>query len=204
MGLIYKITNIVNQKSYIGKTARALTVRWKQHLYDAKNPNKKITALGRAINKYGESSFSLEVLVENLSNDSLDAAESYWIKHYNTFKGIGYNCTKGGDGTCGLIPWNKGKTNVFSAETIERMRKAKIGTTPKNLEQLRKLATERIGIKHQNAKKANIYDYYTNKLIAENVAITTWCKENNYNQGNLCSTARKERPHTKGVYAVYV
>lgn len=34
MGYIYKITNEINQKVYIGKTLTSLEKRWKRHIYD--------------------------------------------------------------------------------------------------------------------------------------------------------------------------
>ena len=39
MGYIYKITNLVNQKSYIGLTTLTPKKRWEQHLQSANNPN---------------------------------------------------------------------------------------------------------------------------------------------------------------------
>lgn len=203
MGLIYKVTNLTNNNMYIGKTTKPLDCRWRQHLRDADNPNKN-TVLGRAINKYGKESFKIEVIVDDLPEEFLDAAETYWIDHFNTFKGVGYNCTEGGDGTSGVKPWNTGKVGVFSKDVLERMRQAKLGKTPVNLEQLRLLAINRTGHKHHNAKKANIYDYKTNKLIASSVVINEWCRNNNNNPGNLAATARGVKPHAKGVYAKYV
>ena len=203
MGLIYKITNLINHKMYIGKTTKSVECRWKQHLRDASNPNKD-TVLGRSINKHGKEAFTVEVIVDDLPEEFLDAAETYWIDHFNTFKGVGYNCTHGGDGTLGITPWNAGKVGVFSKETLEKMSKAKLGKIPTNLEQLRLLATTRTGGKHPNSKKADIYDYKTNELIASSVVISEWCRNNNNNQGNLAATARGVKPHAKGVYAKYV
>ena len=69
------------------------------------------------------------------------------------------------------------------------------------------------GFKHHNAKEANIYCHYTDKLIAEKVCITEWCKTNGYLQKNLMLTVnsdrskpskRDNRHHHKGLYARYV
>lgn len=202
-GLIYKITNNISKHMYIGKTTRTIEYRWKQHIRDARNPNKD-TVLGRAITKYGKDAFTIEVIVSNVPVLFLNSFERYWINYYNTFNGIGYNCTAGGDGTYKVTPWNKGKTGVFSQETIEKMRNAKLGKTPTNLTQLRELAKTRKGNLHPNAKLANIYLYATNELIAERVNISEWCKENNQNQGNLAMTARDLRKQSNGYYAVYL
>ena len=49
MAHIYKITNIINNKKYVGKTEHPPTKRWKEHLGSARNP---IMAISHAIHKY--------------------------------------------------------------------------------------------------------------------------------------------------------
>lgn len=112
--------------------------------------------------------------------------------------------TLGGSGSRGLTPWNKGKENCYKESTLQKMRQAKIGTTPSNLKQLRELARLRTGVKHPNVKLANVYCYKTKQLIAEAVSLTEWCRDNGYNQGNLCATARGECASTKGIFAIYI
>lgn len=204
-GTIYKITNTVNQRMYIGQTVQSTTIRWKQHVRSALNTKCKAgnTVMARAIRKYGEESFTIETVVAGVPIEWLDAFEKYWINHYNTYTN-GYNSTLGGQGSRGLVPWNINKRNHLSPGTKEKMRQAKLGKQPTNLEQLRLLAIERQGLKHPNAKVANVYEYNTNKLIAEHVALTEWCRQHGYNQGNLCSTARKTAKHANGLYAVYI
>ena len=55
-GYIYKITNLVNGKSYVGQTIRTIEERWKQHIKDSKG-NKDDFYLHRAIRKYGKENF---------------------------------------------------------------------------------------------------------------------------------------------------
>lgn len=203
-GTIYKIENTLNGNVYIGKTIHTIEIRLKQHIRDAFNNNKKRSVLGRAIRKYGKDKFTIQVIVEKVPKLFLNSFERYWIYYHNSFKGKnGYNSTEGGDGPTGLASWNKGKTNCYSPETLAKMREAKIGSNPTNLKQLAQLAKERVGLKHPNSKQANIYEYGTNKLLAENVALTKWCRENGYNQGNLCNTARGIVKQCKGIYAIY-
>lgn len=95
MAYIYKITNNINGKMYIGKTEKINPKgRWKEHLRDARNPNRNHRALYRAINKYGSDNFSFEIIEETLSPEE---REIYYIAHYNTYHN-GYNETLGGDG----------------------------------------------------------------------------------------------------------
>lgn len=96
MGFIYKITNNINGKCYIGKTERNIQIRWKEHL---KN-RKALTHLPlyKAFNKYGIENFTIEE-IEQCSNEELDNREIYWINFFNSYKARkGYNCTSGGEG----------------------------------------------------------------------------------------------------------
>lgn len=102
-GIIYKATNLINGKLYIGQTNRKLETRMKRHLYDAKIYNK--TYFHRAINKYGEENFKWEVIDVALDQDELDSKEKYWIKKLKTYylldNSNGYNMTDGGYGASG-------------------------------------------------------------------------------------------------------
>lgn len=95
MAHIYKITNLINQKSYIGKTeAIDPWARWKEHLHSAKQEKNSHRALYRAINKYGKENFSFEIIEET---DIPEDREQYYIQYYDTYH-KGYNETLGGDG----------------------------------------------------------------------------------------------------------
>lgn len=106
--LVYKITNLINNKSYIGITTRTLSKRWDEHIAVAFNPSSKDynAPFKRAIRKYGVSSWKIEVLDNSATNlEELKKLEKYWIKHFNTYLGWkncqGYNATLGGDGALG-------------------------------------------------------------------------------------------------------
>lgn len=96
MPYIYKITNDINQKIYIGKTLRTISERWNEHLKDYQKASCEIRPLYRAMNKYGVEHFKIEE-VEKCEVDVLSDREVYWIEFYESFKN-GYNATKGGDG----------------------------------------------------------------------------------------------------------
>lgn len=97
MGYIYKITNKINSKCYIGKTARTINERWKEHQRNVtKYPN---LPLYRAFIKYGLINFEISK-VEQCDNSILDEREIYWIKTYDSYHN-GYNCTLGGEGGLG-------------------------------------------------------------------------------------------------------
>lgn len=93
MGYIYKITNDINNKVYIGKTEFDVQKRFQEHIKDSKK-NSKNRPLYKAMNKYGVQHFSIEIIEEC---DNLEQREKYWIKYYDSYKN-GYNATLGGDG----------------------------------------------------------------------------------------------------------
>ena len=90
-GYIYKITNLVNNKIYIGQTIHTLEYRFKQHI------NKSgCTKLHNAIVKYGKENFIIEE-IEKVPQNILDEREIYWISYYDsTNRKLGYNILKGG------------------------------------------------------------------------------------------------------------
>lgn len=120
--IIYKVTNFLTKKIYIGKTSKSLDSRKKEHLKNVKS-NKK-TKFYNAIRKYGDELFLWEILTVCENEETLNKMEIFFITDYDSFKN-GYNSTLGGDGgdtismkskeqkknqgaKKGNIPWNKG------------------------------------------------------------------------------------------------
>lgn len=96
MGYIYKITNTINNKIYIGQTRYTIQKRWTEHcsVY-----NKLDYPLYKAIRKYGQDNFIIEE-IEQISDELLNEREIYWIDFYHSYAplGYGYNVTLGGEG----------------------------------------------------------------------------------------------------------
>ena len=86
--LIYKITNTINNKCYIGQTIKSAEDRWKEdqsHAFGT-HINDINKTLYQAIRKYGLENFTFEVLQDNIETfEQLDKAEIYWIDYYNSF-----------------------------------------------------------------------------------------------------------------------
>jgi group I intron endonuclease len=91
-GIIYRVTNKVNGKSYIGQTTLTLAQRWACHV-----TNREKAPLARAIRKYGREAFTLDALCECDSREMLDAAEVEWITRAGTKVPKGYNLKDGGN-----------------------------------------------------------------------------------------------------------
>lgn len=97
MAIIYKITNKINGKNYIGKTNGLIEERWKKHLRSAREERNTNRPLYQAFHKYGTENFFIEK-IEECPNEISNEREIYWISFYNTFHGEGYNVTLGGEG----------------------------------------------------------------------------------------------------------
>jgi group I intron endonuclease len=91
---IYLITNLKNKKQYVGITKFSLEERFSQHI-------KRGFLLTEAIRKYGQKTFSIELVEQVESVERVYELEQYYIKQYDTKVPNGYNLTDGGDGIFG-------------------------------------------------------------------------------------------------------
>lgn len=98
MGIIYKVTNLVNNKIYIGQTIRTLHKRKIQHIRDASFYKERNHIFHKSLLKYGIEQFEWSIIWEG-DNNLLNDMEVYFIKKYNSFykNNQGYNMTIGGD-----------------------------------------------------------------------------------------------------------
>jgi group I intron endonuclease len=106
-GIIYKFTNKVNSKIYIGLTTLSIEDRLYAH---CNRGNREKSVFQKALKKYGKDNFSYEIIDTALSRQELIQKEINWIAFYNsTDAKIGYNRTKGGDGQVGMTEETKAK-----------------------------------------------------------------------------------------------
>ena len=113
---IYKITNQLNNKCYIGQTTD-----YKRRFQEHKNLGYSIEEnklLYYAIKKYGIENFSFEVIEDKTSK--YNEREKYWIQYYDSFEN-GYNMTEGGEEP----PLNIGINSPFVTHTEEEIEKIK-------------------------------------------------------------------------------
>lgn len=97
MGYIYKITNTLNDKVYIGQTIKTVQKRFTQHKNNSNKEYFSQIVLYKAFNKYGIENFICEE-IEEVPNEKLDEREKYWIEYYDSYFN-GYNSTLGGRAT---------------------------------------------------------------------------------------------------------
>lgn len=95
--IIYKITNKINGKVYIGLTTQTLEYRWGRHLTEGRNINNN-KHLYKSMRKYGENNFIIEQIDETDDFVKLGELERYYIKMYDSTNiEKGYNLTAGGE-----------------------------------------------------------------------------------------------------------
>lgn len=97
-GKIYKITNTINNKVYIGQTILDNPMhRWKEH-YDAYKDKSKNTYLYRAMRYHGITNFVFQIIEKRIPYANINEREKYYIKQYKSNNpDYGYNLTLGGD-----------------------------------------------------------------------------------------------------------
>ena len=120
---IYKITNLVNNKVYIGQSVRGVQQRFHRHINDAMT-DRLNTHFARAIRKYGPENFVVEVIDTAETQDELNRKEQYWIREYDSIR-HGYNetdaiCKCGGN-------TYMSKTDMEKFIIGERIRETKLG-----------------------------------------------------------------------------
>lgn len=131
---IYKVTNLINGKIYIGKDALSRSY----YLGSGLNIN-------RAIKKYGKENFQKEILEQCVTKEELNSREIYWIAFYNSRDPrIGYNIAKGGQG---------GNMDHLPIDFIERCRTGKMKITFKQRQLITQKFKETLANKTEEEKR---------------------------------------------------
>ena len=139
---IYKITNKINGKVYIGQTIRPVQYRFHRHINDAMR-NIIDTHFARAIRKYGPDQWLLEVIDNAETQEELNQKEQYWIQYYNSIEN-GYNETDA---------INKCGGNTYRSKTKEEMEVIK-----------EKIRQTKMGNKNPMAKKIKRINIQTDEI----------------------------------------
>jgi len=210
---IYKITNDVNSKIYVGQTHKTIEERFNRHCEEGRWKNTKKMPIVLAIKKYGKHHFSIHIL-EELSEKStqsvVDKKEVEWGLKLDCFSPNGYNLKLGG------------ARGLLSEETKEKIRLSNIGKivsdeTRKKLSEshkgyrasskTKKKMSEywrgkkphentRIGASIKNSKTYNLIDPKGNVVVITNMA--KFCKENGYDKSNMCELVRGKKKIYRG------
>jgi group I intron endonuclease len=171
---LYKITNTINGKSYIGITKYSINERWNTHISNSRKPK---YPLQHAIAKYGPNFFTITLLEENEDRKLISNLEEPTIQQFQThITQHGYNVAKGGFGgdlgsesTAKRIETIKNYSPEKKAEHKEKLRKRNLGKTKENdfgrLSQSEKIKgnTFRKEIPHSTESKLKISKSNTGK-----------------------------------------
>lgn len=200
-GVIYKVTNILNGKVYIGQTTYLLDTRIAYHIFHALN-NQDNMYFHKAIRKYGKKNFKWEILAQCHSLKELNEKEKLLIEKYNTFRN-GYNLNLGGSGNAGCKHTEesrkrrsesmKGEKNPMYGKPLTKEAKegrAKAQRGRKHSKKTkRKMSEGKIGSKNPRAQK-----YIITIPKGEKIFI--------YGLREFCRNYKKERLHHTGLIRV--
>ena len=171
MGYIYKVTNLINSKIYIGKTIQKdINTRWKNH----RNKYSGVKLLDEDYKQYEIDNFKFDIICICFDSSSSRYEKEYIIK-YNTLHPNGYNSRLGGGGPdktseetkkkmslimTGKKPDKSYLTEEYRKKMSERMKGEKNSNFGKKMsqEQRQKISKSRIGkkINHTEETKKKI------------------------------------------------
>lgn len=212
--IIYKITNLVNKKIYVGQTTGTLIKRWQRHNWKC-TIKRNAMAITSAIIKYGKENFTIEEIDSAQTIAELNDKEEYYISLLNSISPNGYNLNSGGgciimsDETKNKIStshrkrWDDGiriseetrsklseshKGWVPSDETRDKWRKSFSGKRPSD-------NTIRASI--DSCKKTYTLINPDGKEITF-TNMREFCKQNDLSNSKLCLVASGKRSSHKG------
>lgn len=203
MHFIYKITNKINNKVYIGQT-NSIKNRWKSHKSEAKNNRPQGDyPIYHAIRKYGIENFIFEIIDECLNLREANIQETWFIKIYRSLvKENGYNIHEGGDvnhvseetkkksseSHMGQKPWNKGIP--MSDEAKLKLSKSKQGQKPWNTgKKISGMSGKKQTIEHKNKirlSQAVLTDQQVLEIRSSELNQRKLAKQYNVSQATIC------------------
>ena len=181
MGYIYKITNMLNNKVYIGQTVKTVQKRFTQHKNNSNKDYFSQIVLYKAFNKYGFENFCCEE-IEEVPNHLLDEREKYWIEYYDSYFN-GYNSTLGGRATQ-LYEWDVDDI----IERYLRLRSARkvaeeIGCDHNTIDRLlNQYGVKRFSAKEQNTRPVRIQVEKTSFEFFNLNEAASWIVEQGYSK----------------------
>ena len=172
---IYKISNSINNKVYVGQTIRPIEERFKRHINDAIN-NILDTHFARAIRKYGRENFKIELIDCAETQDELNIKEQYWIRYFDSINN-GYNETDA---------LYKCGGNTYASKSKEEL-----------IEISKKIKDTKLGGKNPNAKKIKCKNINTGEELHFESASDC---QRYFNETNHNFIIRRCRKHIRSLY----
>lgn len=186
MGLIYKITNKINGKIYIGETVQDFERRCRPQAY------KSCTALSAAFEKYGWENFDKQIIEDDIEESLLASKEESYILQFNSMTPNGYNIIQLYDGLNRYTQETKDKISTSRNKYLEGLKEQGINLVAVNKKEYELIA----GVPHKHCSKCNdkkiLSDFPKNKSRWD--GLNPYCK--------ICHNAlrakdRETNPHIK-------
>jgi group I intron endonuclease len=141
--VIYKFTNKLNGKSYIGVTNRGFNVRLQEHILASSNPKFKFH---QALKKYDIGNFDYQILVDCISTkDEANELEVYYVALFDSYKN-GYNMTQGGGNRGQFKHTDESKAKMSKAHLGKKLNELQKENITKSLMGVPKSETHRINV----------------------------------------------------------
>ena len=172
-GSIYKITNLINQKCYIGQSIQEpIRKRWNKHLYMARQGH--TFPLYNAIRKYGAENFKFELIDTGIQDigELNNKEESNIILYNSTDRKFGYNLASKAMGKGSMAESSKEKlrlANIGKVVSYETRKKLSLANSGENNPNFGKLGVQspRYGKHHSSETKRKIAAGNKDKIISE-------------------------------------
>jgi group I intron endonuclease len=209
--IIYVITNLQNNKQYVGQTIASLEKRWQRHCW--KSTSKNSMPICQAIAKYKKENFKIEILSFCQSQQEMNERELHYTNTLNTWSPNGYNLRAGeGRGSMSIETRSK-----ISAANIGQKRSTEVRQNISNAHKGKKLSQEQkdkiskansgqnnpfYGKKHTQEELDKMSKTYT--IISPSNEIMTiknmaeHCRTYNLNEGNMNSMVKGNRKSCQG------
>lgn len=206
---IYKITNNINGKNYIGQTINAISERWRRHCWTCTSKYNKMPIV-HAIKKYGKDNFTINKICECETQEEADRLETFYAKEFNSFSPYGYNLKVGnGHGSLSeevkekIRKANTGK--IRTQEAREKLRDSHLGNklseeAKKKISIINKgSVTSELAKKRCSEVSSKIYDLIDPKGIPVLIyCMRKFCLENGYDTSKMCELVRGKRDQYRG------
>lgn len=185
-GIIYLVTNTINDKTYVGQTTKTAEKRWKQHIQHTRSVGQHFSLLHEAIRKYGDDKFTCQTLMGCESQNELNHWERILTQTFSALAPNGYSLIAGnGAGKVSdetrkklsMIHRGRSKPPGFAEMVSRRMKgrivsedtRAKLRARVFRPEELERLKTLNIGRKHTEEWKKKHSDRMRNRVMSPQV-----------------------------------
>lgn len=196
MGYIYKITNIIDNKVYVGQSTAPRT-RWSRHKSDARL-NKNGAHLYRAMRKFGIDNFEFEIIAQAESVEDTDRLEIEYIKQFNSSdREFGYNIHEGGQGIRIISEETRKKISKLKKDNTYRLGSKTSDETKKLLSDANKGNRYRLGVKVSDDTKELLRKINIGKIASEETLKRMSDSMKDKNAGSANGMFGKRSDHAK-------